>query len=82
MAPAALALAQDLRCHIEGLPRNTLPPLHVTISIGVCALAQLERRCMEALIEAADDALYLAKNAGRNRVVAYGQEDTAVPSVS
>jgi diguanylate cyclase (GGDEF)-like protein len=80
--PAALALAQDLRCHIEGLPRNTLPPLHVTISIGVCALAQLERRCMEALIEAADDALYLAKNAGRNRVVAYGQDDAVLPSVS
>ena len=79
----AAALAEDLRRHIETLPRNSLPPLHVTISIGVCALAQLERRCVEALIEAADDALYLAKNAGRNRVVVYGADAAqCTPSAS
>lgn len=44
----------------------------VTISIGV-AERQLEQRNPEEVLKAADQALYAAKGAGRNCVVAHGQ---------
>ena len=44
----------------------------VTISIGV-AQRQAAQLTTEAELKAADQALYSAKGAGRNRVVAYGQ---------
>ena len=44
----------------------------VTISIGV-AQRQAAQLTTEAVLKAADQALYSAKGAGRNRVVAHGQ---------
>ena len=44
----------------------------MTISIGV-AQRQAAQLTTEAVLKAADQALYSAKGAGRNRVVAYGQ---------
>ena len=44
----------------------------VTMSIGV-AERQLEQRQPEEVIKCADLALYAAKQAGRNRVMAHGQ---------
>ena len=44
----------------------------VTMSIGV-AERQLEQRQPEEVIKCADQALYAAKQAGRNRVMAHGQ---------
>ena len=41
--------------------------IDLTLSVGA-ALAGDERRTPDALVEAADQALYEAKNAGRNRV--------------
>jgi len=73
----AAALAENLRRHVEGTTPDELPGTRVTISIGVCALAQFERPTLEALIEAADRALYAAKNSGRNRVVVYGDAVSA-----
>jgi diguanylate cyclase (GGDEF)-like protein len=42
--------------------------IRVTVSIGVASL-DTETRTMEALVKRADEALYRAKNDGRNRVV-------------
>jgi diguanylate cyclase (GGDEF)-like protein len=49
----------------------------VAISIGVAERSD-EHRDPQEVIKAADQALYKAKEAGRNRVVAYGQK--AVPA--
>ena len=64
----AVALAEKLRAAVEQISE----PVHVTASFGVCAstwdgFAELERTA-DSMIRLADDALYRAKRAGRNRV--------------
>jgi diguanylate cyclase (GGDEF)-like protein len=66
--PAAAARAEMLRTHIDQMPRLPALHQHVTISIGVCALSQLRQPDIESLLGGADEALYAAKHAGRNRV--------------
>lgn len=52
--------------------------LRVTVSVGVAALTG-SRRDLNELIAAADNALYKAKNAGRNRVHVLGDVGQALP---
>lgn len=47
------------------------PPRVVTISVGLAALPAGESKPIEELLKEADATLYDAKEAGRNRVVAY-----------
>jgi two-component system, cell cycle response regulator len=73
---AASIVAERLRRSVEGLaiPHETKkapPPQVVTISLGLAALSAGEKRSFEELLKEADDALYSAKEAGRNRVVAH-----------
>ncbi len=49
--------------------------LAVTVSVGVADLGMLVEPKAEALIEAADAALYLAKRSGKNRVEIYDPEN-------
>ncbi|WP_146205162.1 sensor domain-containing diguanylate cyclase [Spiribacter halobius] len=68
-AEAALAVAEKVRRTVHELAfRGRGPrPVCITCSVGVAVLVGDER--VEALLARADDALYQAKRAGRDRVV-------------
>jgi diguanylate cyclase (GGDEF)-like protein len=51
----------------------------VSISVGVATILDSDRRGMEALLTAADEALYRAKAGGRNRVAR--ESSTVRPSL-
>jgi diguanylate cyclase (GGDEF)-like protein len=67
------AFGERLRQLVEALP-VPLPdqPLSITVSIGVASLASCAIKDRVSLFAAADARLYLAKQGGRNRVVATG----------
>lgn len=68
---AATRLAETLRSRVEDERMhhpNSLVARHVTISVGVGVVRPSASLRPEALIAAADGALYAAKAAGRNRV--------------
>lgn len=73
---AACATAERLRelvaklPLVPGLPASNVQPERVTISLGV-ALAPVPAGTPASLVQAADDALYAAKRAGKNRVVLF-----------
>lgn len=71
-AEMALAVAERLRCLIADTPFKVSAPvgeIRVTVSIGV-AVSGWVGDTPDALLRRADAALYEAKRAGRNRVVA------------
>lgn len=65
----ATELAERLRRDVAAskVPLKTGPPLQFTISIGVSSLLSKDDN-LDMLISLADNGLYMAKNAGRNRV--------------
>ncbi len=71
-AALALLVGERLRQKIAGEPfpiADSGKSIAVTVSIGICSLASPEDTA-DNLIKRADQALYLAKRDGRNRVVA------------
>lgn len=67
MAPA-LAIAERLRSEVSMRPLGPLPRV-TTVSIGVAVCNGGDKVSLDAVIARADEALYRAKNEGRNRVV-------------
>jgi diguanylate cyclase (GGDEF)-like protein len=61
----AVAVAERIREHVEKTGWASMP---VTVSIGVASFPE-HGDDIETLIKAADDALFLAKRGGKNRVV-------------
>ena len=51
--------------------------LHITISLGVYAAVPSEQESMHLILKNADQALYQAKGAGRNRVVVLARRGSA-----
>lgn len=69
---SGVAMAERLRQSIEGLkvPHETRkPPQIVTISASVAAVSKGAEKSAQAILREADEALYKAKEAGRNRVM-------------
>jgi diguanylate cyclase (GGDEF)-like protein len=54
-------------------------PISITASIGVATL-EGDVENLDVLIDRADQALYIAKSAGRNRVQVYGRDPDESPS--
>jgi two-component system, cell cycle response regulator len=67
---SATIVAERLRRRVEELaiPHRAKKAV-MTISVGLAALSPDERKPVEELLKEADDALYSAKEAGRNRVM-------------
>ena len=82
-ADAAVATASRARADLEalGIPHPDGPTPFVTASFGVATILPRPGLDRHRLIAASDDALYRAKNAGRNRVeVASAPEPGAGPA--
>lgn len=74
----ARAVAERIRAQSEGLRMRQLPDLRITSSIGVAA-ADRHHQSLRDWMNAADAAMYVAKNEGRNRVAAFAEP--AAPAV-
>ncbi|MCU0697949.1 MAG: diguanylate cyclase [Myxococcaceae bacterium] len=65
----ALQVGERMREAVEArINENTTWPQRITVSVGVATFPE-DARSAEALLEASDQALYVAKRQGRNRVV-------------
>jgi len=65
----AMAKAEEIRLKVENLTFPETPDLKLTISAGVASSGK--STTPSELVKRADQALYAAKSAGRNRVVMY-----------
>lgn len=73
---AAVTFAERLRADVAAHDfRFDGGTLRRTVSCGVAAWPHPRIRTLEALIKAADDALYVAKETGRNRVVRFDSRE-------
>jgi two-component system, cell cycle response regulator len=75
-AEGLAASAERLRQSVSGCPfKSSAGPLSVTLSLGavVAESDKMETVDCEALLRAADEALYAAKAKGRNRIESVGQ---------
>ena len=71
----AVAVAEKLRANVATMPigaKEGFVGLSVTISLGV-ASTEDDPRSAKELLDMADHGLLMAKTAGRNRVIAYGE---------
>ncbi|HET6719506.1 MAG TPA: sensor domain-containing diguanylate cyclase [Rhodocyclaceae bacterium] len=65
----AVEVAEQLRSRIESLHDRGIAPCPMTASIGIATANSAEPTTPDALLAAADECLYRAKQQGRNRVV-------------
>jgi diguanylate cyclase (GGDEF)-like protein len=78
-AERAHVLAERIFEKFTEYQAEQLPDVKVTMSMGIATLASLGTRDAESLIRAADDALYAAKAAGKDRIVAADEVSKPAP---
>lgn len=72
----AMSLAEKIRFNIESTPFiDDKTTINLSVSIGV-AFSNVEDISIETILNRADQALYEAKNSGRNRVKLWKKSDT------
>lgn len=78
--PGAMALAERMRAAVEALnvPHTAGVGGRVTISVGCATVDSTDGMSAEALVAAADAALYDAKRSGRNRMVSAAAEHSRI----
>ncbi len=69
--PAAERLRRDIEELAIPYEAAKTPPGVVTISLGLATLLSGEKKLFEELLKEADDALYVAKESGRNRIMSH-----------
>lgn len=75
----ASIVAEKMRSHIAGLEVTIEEAnIHITVSVGVACLPNGEQQKVQEIINWADQALYQAKNNGRNQVFCFQYEHKAV----
>jgi diguanylate cyclase (GGDEF)-like protein len=76
------SIADQVRAGVQGLriAHRDAPSGRVTVSVGAIALAPSEGESLADLVQRADEALYEAKEKGRNRVVTLMLPSAAAPS--
>jgi len=75
----AIARAEDIRAKVAATPIHVSEGLiHVTCSVGVTATTGPGRFDSDALLREVDEALYIAKNKGRNRVEIFSAQPALV----
>lgn len=81
---AAVARANRMRLAIAelGISHPESPLGNITVSVGVSALDRAGGMSIERWIRQADEALYAAKNNGRNRVMMASAEKARLPSIA
>jgi len=69
-------IAERLRAAIEYMPiRTDSGFVNITINIGVSSYSPKEGNILQELIRHADNAMYKAKDGGRNQVIAWLHPD-------
>jgi diguanylate cyclase (GGDEF)-like protein len=78
----AVFVADRIRLAVQGSRfSGPLSKLALTVSLGVACFSKEHCSTVDAFIKLADDALYRAKDNGRNRVEFYDLENTRSPAV-
>ena len=69
-----MSIGEKIRAAVEAVGLGHVASSHhvLTVSIGVATMQGEAFTSSRALVDAADQALYAAKDAGRNRVSSYG----------
>jgi diguanylate cyclase (GGDEF)-like protein len=78
----AAVIAEKIRKRVEnhGIELDNRETLHFTVSLGVSQTENLHDPNIEATIQRADNALYAAKNAGRNTLVSFSEFESEFES--
>jgi len=76
------SLADQVRASVQALriPHRDAPSGRVTASVGAVALVPIEGESLADMVQRADEALYEAKEKGRNRVVTLLLPSASAPS--